>query len=144
MHFVMDGYTDTPDLISDKDLIRTFLTECPDQIKMTKISEPQIITYKGPIPGDWGISGIVLIAESHISIHTFPDRLFFNIDIFSCKDFDVDLVIEQIQHNFSVNQMKTRILDRGIEYSDDKMAFEGIHHERVALRETRINNNEAI
>ena len=144
MHLVVDGYTNDSNHISDKELIRTFLDECPDQIRMTKISEPHVISYRGKVSKDWGISGIVLIAESHISIHTFPDRLFFNVDIFSCKSFDADMVIQEIKKKFVVNQIKTRILDRGIEYSDDDMAFEGMNQERLALRETGLNNHESI
>ncbi len=144
MHLVVDGYTNDSTRIADKELIRTFLDECPDQISMTKISEPHVISYRGKVSKDWGVSGIVLIAESHISIHTFPDRLFFNVDIFSCKSFDADLVIKGINEKFIVTEIKTRILDRGIEYSDDKMAFEGMNQERIALRETGFNDYESI
>jgi len=35
-------------------------------------------------PGGW--SGFVIIAESHISIHTFPARRFVSIDVYTCKN----------------------------------------------------------
>lgn len=33
-----------------------------------------------------GISGVVIIAESHISIHTWPEQRYAAVDIFSCSD----------------------------------------------------------
>ena len=63
---------------------------------MTKVTEPAVHTYHGPQPQDWGVSGFVIIAESHISVHTFPDRGHVNVDIFSCKEFDAERAREEI------------------------------------------------
>ena len=44
----------------------------------------------------FGISGFVMIAESHISVHTFPDQDYVFIDIFSCRPFDTDAAIDYL------------------------------------------------
>jgi S-adenosylmethionine decarboxylase len=36
----------------------------------------------------YGYSSLAMIAESHLSIHTFPEERFFTFDCYSCKDFD--------------------------------------------------------
>ena len=87
MHLAVDGYGADAEKLKDEGLVSRFLDHYPSTIGMTKIIPPQVYTYHGNTPEDWGISGFVLIAESHISVHTFPDRQHVNIDIFSCKDF---------------------------------------------------------
>ncbi len=72
------------------DLIFDILNQLPDKIGMTKITQPYVFKYHGLVPEDWGITGMVIIAESHISIHTFPEKRYVFIDMFSCKKFDVE------------------------------------------------------
>ena len=59
-----------------------------------------------------GVSGFVLIAESPISIHTFVERYYVNIDIFSCKSFDADQVTRDLSHRLQLTKVKTHLLDR--------------------------------
>src|SRR6266699_3114995 len=75
--------------LSDLSHIYDLLDELPDVIGMHKITPPYTFIYRpGDNPSEWGVSGFVIIAESHISIHTFPDRNSAFVDIFSCKQFD--------------------------------------------------------
>ena len=68
--------------LKSEDFVHGFLDKLPDEIGMTKINGPHVMTYNGPKEEDWGVSGFVMIAESHISVHTFPDRSYVNIDVF--------------------------------------------------------------
>ena len=47
-----------------------------------------------------GVSGVVVLAESHISIHTWPERDFAAIDIFMCGACDPHLSIPVLQAAF--------------------------------------------
>ena len=38
----------------------------------------------------YGYSSFAMIAESHLSIHTFPELEYFSFDCYSCKSFDVE------------------------------------------------------
>ena len=89
-HLMLDCYGCPREKLGDMDLIFNTLDTFPPKIGMNKIMPPYVFKYVGKVPEDWGISGVVLIAESHISIHTFPDKDHAFIDIFSCKDFDTD------------------------------------------------------
>ncbi|MGA2402898.1 MAG: S-adenosylmethionine decarboxylase, partial [Syntrophobacteraceae bacterium] len=62
------------------------------------------------------VSGFVLIAESHISIHTFPDKQYMSIDMFSCKPFDTDMAVETIKSYFKIQKHEIKVLDRGQEF----------------------------
>jgi S-adenosylmethionine decarboxylase len=104
-------------MMGDAAAIYEFLAEYPDAISMTKITIPHVYTYVGQEPEDVGISGFVLIAESHISIHTFPRRNYLNIDVFSCKDFDAEKAIGELSARFSLRTIRSWKLQRGLEYS---------------------------
>ncbi len=136
MHLVVDGYGGDSEKLRDVDLIYKFLDDYPSSIGMTKIVPPQVYTYHGQKPEDWGVSGFVIIAESHISIHTFPDRGYVNIDIFSCKEFDPSLSIEDVKAVFSLPDVNVWTLERGLEYTTPRTAYQGMVRERVHLAPT--------
>ena len=137
MHLAVDGYGADPAKLQDVDLVRKFLDEYPATIGMTKMAPPQVHTYHGHVLEDWGVSGFVLIAESHISVHTFPDRRYINIDIFSCKEFDVAASLGDVRETFSLGEVRTWTMERGTEYSTPGAAYRGMVHERASLSPSR-------
>ena len=64
MHLIIDGYGSNPNLMQDEEFIYQLLDSYPAQIGMTKISTPLVFKYTGSKPEDWGISGLIFIAES--------------------------------------------------------------------------------
>lgn len=120
MHLIVDGYGGDYKKMQDVEFISRILDVYPDQIGMTKISSPQVSKYIGSKPEDWGVSGFVLIAESHISIHTFPEKRYINIDIFSCKEFDADRAIKELKRDFELAEVRSYILNRGLEYYNNQ------------------------
>ena len=64
-------------------------------------------------PGQ-GVSGVLVLAESHISIHTWPDRRFAAIDIFMCGNCDPLDTLPQIKKTFSEN-LKISTRRRGLQ-----------------------------
>jgi len=116
MHLAIDGYGRDPHVLEDEVLVRQLLDSYPAEIGMTKICEPVVLRYVGTKPEDWGVSGFVMIAESHISIHTFVERCFVNIDVFSCKEFDADRVIRDLTEKLKLTKVNSYILTRGLEY----------------------------
>ena len=126
MHLVIDGYKGDPDKMWDVDLVRRFLDEYPSTLGMTKICEPQVQEYNGPKSEDSGVSGFVIIAESHISIHTFPHRDYVNVDVFSCKAFDNERALRDVKDLFSLGEVQTWVLDRGLEHLDTKRTHKAI------------------
>lgn len=137
MHLVIDGHGCDPGQLADAELVRGFLDEFPDRIRMTKITPPAVYTYQGPKPEDWGVSGFVIIAESHISVHTFPDRGYVNIDVFSCKEFDADRALAEVRQTFamSAHQVRSWVLDRGLEHLEPATARQVVEAERETVRQ---------
>lgn len=116
MHLIIDGYGADPGLLQDEAAIYELLDTYPERIGMTKVSLPHVFRYVGSKPEDWGVSGFVIIAESHIAIHTFVERGLVNIDVFSCKAFDARHVIDFFRDRFRLSRVNTFILRRGLEY----------------------------
>ncbi|MBA7613194.1 S-adenosylmethionine decarboxylase proenzyme [subsurface metagenome] len=112
MHLIIDGFGSNPKLLESEELLYQLLDDYPAQIGMTKVAPPHVFRYVGSKPEDWGISGFVLIAESHISIHTFPERRYVNIDIFSCKDFDSERAIKIFQLQLHLGKLRSHIINR--------------------------------
>lgn len=112
MHLIIDGYGNNSKLLQDEQLLYQLLDSYPTQIGMTKISAPLVIRYIGTNTEDWGISGFVFIAESHISIHTFVERCYVNIDVFSCKDFDTEQAIKFFKEKFQLTRLSSRLVNR--------------------------------
>ncbi|OGO57725.1 MAG: hypothetical protein A2025_02235 [Chloroflexi bacterium RBG_19FT_COMBO_47_15] len=118
MHLIIDGYGDNTKVMQDEQFLYQLLDSYPAQIGMTKISSPLVFRYIGSRPEDWGISGFVFIAESHISIHTFVERCYINIDVFSCKDFDAEQVIKDLKDKFQLTKLSSRLINRDWKTSD--------------------------
>ena len=112
MHLIIDGYSDNQKNLQDEDFLRNWLESYPSEIGMTRISPPLVLRYVGQKLEDWGISGFVFIAESHISVHTFVEINYVNIDIFSCKDFDTEKAVKDCQENFQLTKSRTCLIDR--------------------------------
>ena len=115
---IIDGYGDNTKVMQDEQFLYQLLDSYPAQIGMTKISSPLVFRYIGSRPEDWGISGFVFIAESHISIHTFVERCYINIDVFSCKDFDAEQVIKDLKDKFQLTKLSSRLINRDWKTSD--------------------------
>jgi S-adenosylmethionine decarboxylase len=119
VHLMVDGYGCERTALEDMNLIYNFLDSYPSQMDMTKIMPPYVFRYNGAVPEDWGISGFVLIAESHISIHTFPEKQYLSLDMFSCKPFDTQLAVQTIKKYFSIQKHEMKVLDRGQEFPNN-------------------------
>ena len=115
MHLAIDGYGTDSRKFEDRELLYDFLDRYPASLGMRKVAEPQVLTYVGGTPEDWGLSGFVIIAESHISVHTFPARNYINVDIFSCKQFDVERSLEDVRRFFALKEVRSWALERGLD-----------------------------
>ena len=112
MHLIIDGYSSNSDILQSEEFIYQLLDQYPAEIGMTKIAPPYVLRYVGAKPEEWGVSGFVMIAEGHISIHTFVERRYANVDVFSCKSFNSNQVIEDLSARLQLTEVRTHLLDR--------------------------------
>jgi S-adenosylmethionine decarboxylase len=115
-HLMLDCRGCNPEKIGNLEYVFRFLNELPERIGMTKITQPYVFPYEGLIPEDKGITGTVIIAESHITFHSFTDKDYFFFDVFSCKHFDVDIVARMVQEAFEVQHVERHEAMRGKDF----------------------------
>ena len=67
--------------------------------------------------GSGGLSGFVLIAESHISLHTFPLQGFISADVYTCQNqLDAEAIVSRFQTAFALKAVDRQRAKRGLRY----------------------------
>lgn len=115
-HITLDLKGCPKETLSNYNLHFDYLKNLPELIHMTPITQPYVFPYSGLVPEDKGITGIVIIAESHISIHSFEEKGYSFIDIFSCKDMDVERAIQITLDMFKPADYEINIVKRGKDF----------------------------
>ena len=95
--------------LDDQDLIEKALREAVDTCGATLL---HIHLHRFTDGG--GISGVAVLAESHISVHTWPERGFAAFDIFMCGQCDPQNAIPVLNRYFEPAEIKTDLHRRGI------------------------------
>jgi S-adenosylmethionine decarboxylase len=107
---MLDGYGADPRKLDDASLLFETLDALPELIGMRKLGSPVLARVKDP--EGYGISGIIMIHESHISLHTYPKKEFLSMDVYSCKGFDAEHVIEEIKRRYGVHDAEVNLVER--------------------------------
>lgn len=122
-HITIDGYGGDPELLNNKQTVSFVLSDLPKQLGMKTLSTPMVVSAPDngmKDPGGW--SGFVIIAESHISIHTFPKRRFISADVYSCKNgMDVQKIINYFTETFKLSDVETNFIKRGTRYPAENL-----------------------
>ena len=61
-----------------------------------------------------GVSGVVIISESHLTIHSFPEHGYASIDVYTCGDLDPNIAAEYIADALGADTRETIELPRGM------------------------------
>lgn len=117
-HVTIDGYGGDFDKLNNRKLVFDVVDELPDLLKMKKLSTPTVLfapENDEKDPGGW--SGFVVIAESHIALHTFPARGFVSADIYTCRNgMDVEFILRYFKDKFNLRDIETNFIKRGTKY----------------------------
>ena len=118
-HLTLDLYGCDREKLADRDFIFRILDELPGKVGMNKFSEPQVteVPAQGPDSFDrGGITGFVILVESHMAIHTFPENSYASFDIFSCKDFDTDYAARTLMKLLNAKKVEKNFIVRGKDF----------------------------
>lgn len=117
---MLDAYGANEKSLDDMRVIFNFLYELVKKLGMHTLTNPVVVDVPESASGkdSGGISGMIMIVESHISIHTFPKRRFFTFDLYSCNNFDeqVDEVLAFIKKTFGYKDIELNIVKRGLKF----------------------------
>jgi S-adenosylmethionine decarboxylase len=107
-HLIVELYDCDKHLIDRVDQVEDILVEA------VKVSKATIIKPVFHQFNPHGVSGVVVIAESHFSIHTWPEYGYCALDIFTCgEQIDSDLALQFLKQAFKAKSMSIVELKRG-------------------------------
>jgi len=114
-HFLVELYSCDQKLINNKDEIETIMR------RIATLCETTIIDTKFHHFSPHGISGVILIAESHLTVHTWPEYGYVALDFFTCN-IELDLItnLDIIKKLFKAKNAKATVINRGLFPIDTK------------------------
>ena len=107
-HMLLELYDCPLEILNNIQQIEDILVNVVDRVNATLISKSfhQFSPY--------GVSGVVVIAESHITIHTWPEHRYAAIDVFTCDDsVDYNLVESILVDQFKALKHSSKTIPRG-------------------------------
>jgi S-adenosylmethionine decarboxylase len=111
-HVIVDTWGVEYDLINDLDRLTKSMTE-----GLTK-SGATIISVQAEKFFPNGITILFLLAESHFSIHTYPEKGFAGIDCYTCgKEIDPQKVIKPLLKYLAPQKVYEQVITRGVKPS---------------------------
>lgn len=114
---IIDCFDCSNDMCCDLDHGYEFLDQICGHLDMTKQTQPYIFkTCERTFPGKPGYSGWVPIIESGIQIHTSANNRFISIDVYSCRPFEHEEVVEYVRSWFRPGAIETHFFRRGDRY----------------------------
>src|SRR6516225_1012332 len=113
VHLMLELYGCDRHILSDESLVNCVLEQYPDRVGMEKVSPVHLYDIETSNPLDAGMSGFVVIAQSHISLHAWPEYGEVDIDICSCKEFSQEDAIAFAKQMFQSDDVEAHFVVRG-------------------------------
>lgn len=108
-HLLVELYGCDPELLKKVDAVREILVSAAKACKATVVD----VAFHEFKP--FGVSGVVVIAESHLSIHTWPEYRYAAVDIFTCGEtINPEQAVQQIAGRFHCPHPSIMEVKRGI------------------------------
>lgn len=61
-----------------------------------------------------GVSGVVVVEESHLAVHTWPEHSYAAVDYFSCGEVDCDAAVRYLAEHLRPARVETKVAPRGV------------------------------
>lgn len=106
LHYIIDLIDATH--LDDLEYIENTLRKCVEVSKATLLH-----IHLHHFNENNGVSGVAVLAESHISIHTWPERGYAAIDIFMCGDTEPEKALDVLIDSFSPGEIRVDKYPRG-------------------------------
>ena len=113
-HYILELYGCPHDLLSNVDYVSKTMHDVASAGNCNVLSNE----YHQFDP--YGVSGVTLISESHLSIHSWPQFGYAAVDFFFCSDeVLVDAMIARLKEGFKSTDIKVEVCHRGMRLFDD-------------------------
>jgi S-adenosylmethionine decarboxylase len=108
-HLLLELFDCDADAISSLEIVKTSMVEAARRVQATIVD----VVFHEFNP--FGISGVVVIAESHLAIHTWPEHRYAAVDVFSCgRVLQPEVAADYLVERFGAARASVVELQRGI------------------------------
>lgn len=114
-HIILELYDCLAHLLESPEQSKTFLLEAAKKMGAVVVSTD----FHAFSP--YGVSGVVVIKESHLTIHTWPEHRYAAIDVFTCGVLDINVGIEYLKKCFQAKRSWYKEMDRGINIATNSL-----------------------
>jgi len=119
LHVILDGYV-SDSVVFNSDSLKNIFEKLAESLEMKIIMGPDFLEVEldptklqsDVFQDEGGITGMCVISTSHMSIHCWPIRKCFSIDVFSCKDFDSAKAVKIIKDLLGVETYNLNVVER--------------------------------
>lgn len=108
IHLIADFFQCDGSIINSVESVKKIMIESV-KISGAEIVEPFFHKFT-----PHGVSGIIVVAESHFAIHTWPEHYAAAVDIFSCGEFDYMAALYLIRDELKSESSSLTKISRGI------------------------------
>ncbi len=108
LHWIARAEGCDPARLADVALLAELLRALPDRLGLTRLGEPVVGEQAGG-----GVAGVVLLSESHASLHAVPAEGVLFADIFSCAPFSPEAAAALLTRAYAPSSMDQRLVERG-------------------------------
>ncbi|MFZ5965812.1 MAG: adenosylmethionine decarboxylase [Bacillota bacterium] len=127
-HILAEFYNCDYDILNDHALIEKHMIEAAENANAT------VVKSCFHMFNPWGVSGVVVIQESHLTIHTWPELGYAAVDLFTCGD-EVNpwIAFEYLKEKFHADITETNEVPRGLvdkikRFGNDNLKDKKIHY----------------
>ena len=107
-HAILECYECEVTTLKNQDLLELILKQSAEFAGATVLH-----SYFHKFGGGEGVTGVIALAESHISIHTWPEREYMAIDIFMCGECNPQNSVDYILGNMMIGKFSVDVIERG-------------------------------
>ena len=108
-HMLLELFDCDPDAINSLDIVKASMVEAAKRAQATIVD----VVFHEFNP--FGISGVVVIAESHLAIHTWPEYRYAAVDVFSCGEtLQPQVAVEHLVEQLGAARTSVVELQRGV------------------------------
>ena len=106
-HYLLELYDCPADILSDPIFIDKKMNEAAHAMEATIVESN--FHHFNPL----GVSGVIIIQESHLTIHTWPEYGYAAIDVFTCGKIYMERGIDFLKEEFKAKSSEVKKMGRG-------------------------------
>jgi S-adenosylmethionine decarboxylase len=107
--WLVDAHGCDPDCLKSRDVLQNVFDRLVRELQLHPAAEPVWRVF--PAPG--GVTGLLLLTESHLACHTFPEQGFAAFNLYCCRPRREWPWADRLAETIGAQQVSVRLVPRG-------------------------------